>query len=133
MTNEAFDHITKQKLQDYSVAIPEGLWDKIRMPAITQPADHFDQFVQDKLYNHAVLVSPEMWDRIKPEEDENKKYFFFLPRAGMVAASILLLIIAGTVSAYLYYQKFNSSTNSIENSTQKNRDRKSTRLNSSHQ
>lgn len=120
MTNEAFDHITKQKLQDYSAAIPEGLWDKIRMPAINPPADQFDQFVQDKLYNHTGAVPHGLWNRIKPNEDEDKKYFFFLPRAGMVAASILLLILAGTVSAYLYYQKFNSPSNTIENSTQKN-------------
>jgi len=120
MTNEAFDHIIKQKLQDHVAAIPEGLWDKIRMPAITPPADQFDQFVQDKLYNHSGTVSPELWNRIKPEEDEDKKYFFFLPRAGMVAASILLLIIAGSVSAYLYYQKFQSPANPIENSNQKN-------------
>ncbi len=117
MTNQAFDHITKQKLHDYSAAIPEGLWDKIRMPAITPPADQFDQFVQDKLYNHIGNVSPELWNRIKPNEDEDKKYFFFLPRATMVAASILLLILAGTVSAYLYYQQFNSPTNTIKNST----------------
>jgi len=120
MTNEAFDDITKQKLQDYSAAIPDGLWDKIRMPAIIPPADQFDQFVQDKLFNYTGLVSLELWNRIKPEEDEDKKYFFFLPRAGMVAASILLLIVAGTVSAYLYYQKFNYPNNTIENSIQIN-------------
>ncbi len=120
MTNDAFDHITKQKLQDYSAAIPEGLWDKIRVPAISSTADKFDQFVQDKLYNHSGTVSPELWNRIKPEEDEDRKYFFFLPRAGMVAASIILLILTGTVSAYLYYQKFNSPINTIENSSQKN-------------
>lgn len=120
MTNEVFDHIIQQKLQDYSVAIPDGLWEKIRMPVIIPPADQFDQFVQDKLYNHRGTVSPEMWNRIKPKEDDNKKYFFFLPRAGMVAASILLLIVAGTVSAYLYYQKFSDPNNNIENNKQNN-------------
>ena len=121
MTNEVFDHITKQKLQEYSTAIPDGLWDRIHMPAITPPADQFDQFVQDKLHNYSGAVSPSLWNRIKPDEDEDKKYFFFLPRAGMVAASILLLILAGSVSAYLYYQKFETPVNNlIEISNQKN-------------
>ncbi len=120
MTNEVFDDITKQKLQQYSASIPVGLWEKIHTPAITPPADQFDQFVQDKLYNHVGLVSPELWNRIKPEEDHNTKYFFFLPRAAIVAASILLLIAAGSVSAYLYYQKFQSPNNTIENDKKNN-------------
>jgi len=124
MNNEAFDDITKQKLQDYSAAIPHGFWDKIRMPAISPPAEQFDQFVQEKLYNHSGTISPNLWKRIKPEEDEDRKYFFFLPRAGMVAASILLLIVAGTVSAYLYYQKFNSTPNTEELSKSKNSSQK---------
>lgn len=120
MTNEVFDDITKQKLQQYSVAIPDGLWDKIHTPAIKPPSDQFDQFVQDKLYNHLGAVSSKLWNRIKPKEDEDRKYFFFLPRAAMVTASILLLIAAGSVSAYLYYQKFQPPNNTIGNSKKNN-------------
>ena len=123
MNEEQFDHITKMKLQDYSAAIPAGLWEKIHVPSINPsnintPAEHFDQFVQQKLVDHEATVSPEIWNKIKPKEDEDRKVFFLLPRAGMVAASILLLILAGSVSAYLYYQKIateNSSSNQSDN------------------
>lgn len=93
------------KLQDYAAAIPEGLWEKIHVPTINPPTEQFDQFIQQKLFDYTAPVSPEIWNRIKPKEDEDRKVFFLLPRAGMVAASILLLILAGSVSAYLYYQK----------------------------
>ncbi len=105
MNNEEFDHITKMKLQDYAAAIPEGLWEMIHVPTINPPTEQFDQFIQQKLFDYTAPVSPEIWNRIKPKEDEDRKVFFLLPRAGMVAASILLLILAGSVSAYLYYQK----------------------------
>ncbi len=110
MKNEVFDHITKMKLQDYSAAIPVGLWEKIHVPSFNTPTinphtEQFDQFVQHKLFDHIAPVPQELWNNIKPKEDEDRKVFFLLPRAGMVAASILLLILAGTVSAYLYYQK----------------------------
>jgi hypothetical protein len=105
MNIEEFDHITKIKLQDYTAAIPAGLWEKIHVPSINPPIEEFDQFVKQKLFDHSAPVSPEVWNKIKPKEDEDKKVFFLLPRAGMVAASILLLILTGSVSAYLYYQK----------------------------
>lgn len=129
MNNEQFDHIAKMKLQDYTAALPEGLWDRIHVPAINTPSEQFDQFIQQKLFDYTAPVSPEIWNKIKPEEDEDKKVFFLLPRAGMVAASILLLILAGSVSAYLYYQKIaieNTTVNQSNNpNSQKNNNQKS--------
>ncbi|KAF0240740.1 MAG: hypothetical protein FD183_953, partial [Chitinophagaceae bacterium] len=105
MTNEAFDHIAKEKLQNYTATVPVGLWEKIRLPNISNPVDPFDAFLKDKLENISAAVPVDMWDRIKPEEEDRKRFFFMMPRATMVAASLLLLIITGSVSAYLYYQK----------------------------
>ncbi len=132
MNNEEFDHITKMKLQDYAAAIPEGLWEKIHVPTINPPTEQFDQFIQQKLFDYTAPVSPEVWNRIKPKEDEDRKVFFLLPRAGMVAASILLLILAGSVSAYLYYQKLTiestSATQSNNPNSQENKKQNSNTL-----
>lgn len=120
MNNDQFDHIAKMKLQDYSAAIPAGLWDKIHVPSINPPTEQFDQFIQQKLFDYTAPVSPEIWNKIKPKEDEDKKVFFLLPRAGMVAASILLLILAGSVSAYLYYQKIATENTIADQSNNSN-------------
>jgi len=114
MTNEAFDHITKEKLQNYTATVPVGLWEKIRLPNISNPVDPFDAFLKDKLENISAAVPVDMWKRIKPEEEDRKRFFFMMPRATMVAASLLLLIITGSVSAYLYYQKIQLTQKSTE-------------------
>ncbi|MEI6263486.1 MAG: hypothetical protein WCP74_00185 [Sphingobacteriia bacterium] len=132
MNNEEFDHITKMKLQDYAAAIPEGLWEKIHVPTINPPTEQFDQFIQQKLFDYSAPVSPEVWNRIKPKEDEDKKIFFLLPRAGMVAASILLLILAGSVSAYLYYQKLTIESPTATQSNNPNNQRNNKQNSNTH-
>ncbi|MBL7760593.1 MAG: PorT family protein [Sediminibacterium sp.] len=105
MTNEQFDHITREKLKDYSAAIPAGLWEKIHVPAINQPQEAFDAFFKEKLGDLSMPVSPELWNRIQPEEEKKRRIFFLPRRTSMMAASLLMLFIAGTVSAYLYFRE----------------------------
>lgn len=105
MTNEQFDHITREKLKDYSAAIPAGLWEKIHVPAINQPQEAFDAFFKEKLGDLSMPVSPELWKRIQPEEEKKRRIFFLPRRTSMMAASLLMLFIAGTVSAYLYFRE----------------------------
>lgn len=117
MTNEEFDHITKEKLQNYTATVPSGFWEKIRLPNISSPADPFDTFIKEKLHNTVSTVPEDMWNRIKPTEADRKRFFFFLPRTSMVAASLLFLIISGSVSAYLYYHQIQLKQKAIENNS----------------
>ncbi|MBR2647692.1 MAG: outer membrane beta-barrel protein [Sediminibacterium sp.] len=104
----AFDGFTKHSLVNYSTTTPSHLWDNISTAIIPEETKHFDSFIQERLSDYIAPVPADMWDKVKPEEEEDKRRFFFLlPRAWMVAASILLLVLAGTVSAYLYYQRIN--------------------------
>ncbi|HJV19498.1 MAG TPA: outer membrane beta-barrel protein [Sediminibacterium sp.] len=120
MTNEAFDHITREKLKDYAAAIPAGLWEKIHVPAINAPQDPFDQFFKEKLQEITAPVSPELWNRIRPEEEKRRRIFFLPRKTSMMAASLLMLFIAGTVSAYIYFQQVRRSRNAEINATQTN-------------
>lgn len=120
MTNEAFDHITREKLKDYSAAIPAGLWEKIHVPAINAPQDPFDQFFKEKLQDITAPVSPGLWNRIRPEEEKRRRIFFLPRRTSMMAASLLMLFIAGTVSAYIYFQQIRHKRNAEVNATQTN-------------
>lgn len=105
MTNEQFDHITREKLKDYSAAIPAGIWEKIHVPSINPPQEVFDAFIKEKLTDLHMPVSPELWSRIQPEEEKKRRIFFLPRRTSMMAASLLMLFIAGTVSAYLYFRE----------------------------
>lgn len=111
----AFDGFTKHSLGNYSAPIPSHLWDNISTAIVPDETKHFDSFVQERLADYIAPVPKDMWDKVKPEEEEDKRRFFFLlPRAWMVAASILLLVLAGTVSAYLYYQRVNELSTESE-------------------
>lgn len=108
MTNENFDHIINQKLHDFTAPVSTSLWDKIRVPALEVPADSFDEYVKTSLKDFIAPVPANMWEKVKPKEEERRR-FLLLSRTSMIAASILLLVLAGSVSAYLYYQKVQSS------------------------
>jgi hypothetical protein len=113
-SDAAFDGFVKNTLDNYSTTTPTHLWDHISTAIIPEETKYFDAFVKDRLSDYIAPIPANMWDKVKPEEEEDKRRFFFLlPRAGMVAASILLLILAGTVSAYLYYQRLQKESAEI--------------------
>jgi cytoskeletal protein RodZ len=110
----AFDAFTKHSLDNYTTALPSHLWDDISKAIIPEETKQFDSFVQTRLSDYIAPIPNDMWDKVKPEEEDKRRFFFLLPRAWMVAASILLLVLAGTVSAYLYYQRIQESSTETE-------------------
>jgi Outer membrane protein beta-barrel domain len=115
MTNEAFDHIIKEKLEQFVAPIPAGLWDRINLPSSESPEASFDALFKNQLAHYSAPVPSDMWNRIKPEEEEKRPALFLLPRASMIAASILLLMITGSVASYLYFKNAKINTH-IESS-----------------
>ncbi|TAH08497.1 MAG: PorT family protein [Sphingobacteriia bacterium] len=106
MINEEFDYIINQKLHQYEAPVSVELWNKIDISlSASSPDLSFDDFIKDKLVNLIVPIPAGLWEKVKPEEEKRRRIFFFLPRISMIAASLLLLVLAGSVSAYLYYQK----------------------------
>ncbi len=118
MINEEFDYIINQKLHQYEAPVSAGLWNKIHVAIPASDNDFaFDSFVKDQLVNLIAPVPADLWEKVKPAEEKRRRIFFFLPRTSMIAASLLLLVFAGSVSAYLYYQKVHSGEVSSTNGT----------------
>ncbi len=110
MTNEEFDHIINQKLHEYDATVSAKLWNKIHSAIPVASTDlSFDSFVKDQLANLIAPVPAGLWDKVKPVQEKRRRLFFFIPRTSMIAASIIALVLAGSISAYLYYQKIHST------------------------
>ena len=114
MTNEEFDHITGEKLQNYSAAIPAGLWEKIHASLNEPSSAILDQHFKTKLQDYSAPYSADLWNRIMPEEEKKRRIFFLLPKRTMVAASLMMLILASSVSAFLYYRSIQTDKNVSE-------------------